>query len=161
MRPEAPGLDRIRTLVTDHSKVAPIARLLGARVLSVEAGRVLVEFAVKPEFMHPGKVVQGGIVTAYGDVCMALAAHTLFDHGEFLSTSSITVNFLAPVTEGPVLGEGAVTRRGTLDRLSRGRAPQRRRHRVRPRQLRGRRQAAPEVARRRPRQAARRLLHLR
>lgn len=112
MRSEAPGLDRIRTLVTDHSKVAPIARLLGARVLSVESGRVLVEFAVKPEFMHPGKVVQGGIVTAYGDICMALAAHTLFDHGEFLSTSSITVNFLVPVTEGPVLGEGTVIRRG-------------------------------------------------
>ena len=36
MRAEAPGLDRIRTLLTDHSKVAPIARLLGARVLSVE-----------------------------------------------------------------------------------------------------------------------------
>jgi len=32
--------------------------------------------------------------------------------GEFLSTSSITVNFLAPLTEGPVLGEGAVTRKG-------------------------------------------------
>ncbi len=55
----------------------PIARLLGARVRSVESGRVLVEFAVKPEFMHPGKVIQGGIVTAYGDVCMALAAHAL------------------------------------------------------------------------------------
>ena len=58
--------------------------------------------------MHPGKVVQGGIVTAYADVCMALAAHTLFDHGEFLSTSSITVNFLAPLMEGPVLCEGAL-----------------------------------------------------
>jgi uncharacterized protein (TIGR00369 family) len=112
MRAEAPGLAKIRTLLTDHSKVAPIARLLGARVLSVEAGRVLVEFAVKAEFMHPGGAVQGGIVTAYGDLCMALAAHTLFDHGEFLSTSSITVNFLAPVTEGPVLGAGAVTRKG-------------------------------------------------
>lgn len=77
MRQEAPGFDRIRTLLTDHSEVAPIARLLGARLLSVEAGRVRVQFAVKPEFMHPGGVVQGGIVTAYGDVCMALAAHTL------------------------------------------------------------------------------------
>jgi acyl-coenzyme A thioesterase PaaI-like protein len=51
-------------------------------------------------------------VTAYGDICMALAAHTLFNCGEYLSTSSITVNFLAPVTEGPVLGEGTVIRRG-------------------------------------------------
>ena len=47
MRSDAPGLDRIRTLVADHKKVAPIARLLGARVLSVEAGCVLVEFAVE------------------------------------------------------------------------------------------------------------------
>lgn len=30
--------------------------------------------------------------------------------GEFLSTSSITVDFLAPLMEGPLLGEGAVTR---------------------------------------------------
>lgn len=112
MRAEAPGLERIRTLLTDHGNVAPIARLLGARVLSVESGRVLVEFAVKAEFMHPGGAVQGGIVTAYVDICMALAAHTLFDHGESLSTSSITVNFLAPVTEGPVLGEGTVIRKG-------------------------------------------------
>jgi uncharacterized protein (TIGR00369 family) len=112
MTPEAPGLARIRTLLSDDTKLAPIARLLGARVLSVEAGSVLVEFGVKPEFMHPGKVVQGGIVTAYTDVCMALAAHTLFDHGEFLSTSAITVSFLAPVTRGPVLGEGAVVKKG-------------------------------------------------
>ncbi len=112
MRAEAPGLDRIRTLLTEHGKVAPIARLLGARVLSVESGLVLVEFAVEAEFMHPGGAVQGGIITAYVDLCMALAAHTFFDHGEFLSTSSITVNFLAPVTEGPVLGEGRVIRKG-------------------------------------------------
>jgi uncharacterized protein (TIGR00369 family) len=107
MRSDAPGLDRIRTLVTDHKKAFSAPGSCPSK-----RGRVLVEFAVKPEFMHPGKVVQGGIVTAYADVCMALAAHTLFDRGEFLSTSSITVNFLAPLMEGPVLGEGAVTRKG-------------------------------------------------
>ena len=89
-----------------------MARLLGARVLSVEEGRVLVEFAVKDDFMHPGGAVQGGIITAYLDLCMAMAAHTRFDAGEFFSTSAITVNFLAPITEGPVVGEGTVLKKG-------------------------------------------------
>ncbi len=54
-----------------------MARLLGARVLSVEEGRILVEFAVKDDFMHPGGAVQGGIIT-----------------------------------EGPVVGEGSVLKKG-------------------------------------------------
>ncbi len=29
-------------------------------------------------FMHPGGAVQGAIITAYLDLCMAMAAHTLF-----------------------------------------------------------------------------------
>ena len=53
MRSEGPGLHRLRTLLTDHGKVAPIVRLLGARVLSVKSGRVLVEFPVRPELMQP------------------------------------------------------------------------------------------------------------
>jgi uncharacterized protein (TIGR00369 family) len=109
---QTPGVERLRRLIADRSKLAPIARLLGARVLSVEEGRVLVEFAVKDDFMHPGGAVQGGIITAYLDLCMAMAAHTLFDAGEFFSTSAITVNFLAPITEGPVVGEGTVLKKG-------------------------------------------------
>ena len=105
-------MERLRRLITDRSRLAPIARLLGARVLSVEAGRIQVEFAVKDDFMHPGGAVQGGIVTAYLDMCMAMAAHTLFDSGEFFSTSALTVSFLAPITEGPVVGEGTVLKKG-------------------------------------------------
>lgn len=47
MKAETSGLDCIRTRVTDHSRVAPIAQLLGARVLSVEAGSVLVVGAIR------------------------------------------------------------------------------------------------------------------
>ena len=69
-------------------------------------------YAVKPEFMHPGKAVQGGIVTAYADMAMALAAHTLLAEGEFLATSQLSISFLAPVIRGPVFGEGTVVKRG-------------------------------------------------
>ncbi len=43
---------------------------------------------------------------------MALAAHTLFKPGQAPSTSSLAVSFLAPVTAGPVVGEGRVLKRG-------------------------------------------------
>lgn len=109
---ERPGTARLRTLVGNHARLAPIARLLGASVLEVEDGRVVVEFEVREEFKHPGGAVQGGIVTAYADLCMALAAHTHFDQGQHMSTSSLTVNFLAPVTAGPVIGEGTVVKKG-------------------------------------------------
>ena len=109
---ERPGIARLRTLVGNHARLAPIARLLGASVLEVEDGRVVVEFEVREEFKHPGGAVQGGIVTAYADLCMALAAHTHFDQGQHMSTSSLTVNFLAPVTAGPVIGEGTVVKKG-------------------------------------------------
>jgi len=109
---ERPGTTRLRTLVGNHARLAPIARLLGASVLAVEDGHVTVEFEVREEFKHPGGAIQGGIVTAYADLCMALAAHTHFEQGQHMSTSSLTVNFLAPVTAGPVIGEGTVVKKG-------------------------------------------------
>jgi acyl-CoA thioesterase len=109
---ERPGTARLRALIGNHARLAPIARLLGASVLAVEDGHVTVEFEVREEFKHPGGAVQGGIVTAYADMCMALAAHTLFERGQSLSTSSLTLNFLAPMTAGPVVGEGTVVKKG-------------------------------------------------
>ena len=109
---ERPGTARLRTLVGNHARLAPIARLLGASVLAVEDGRVTVEFEVREEFKHPGGAVQGGIVTAYADLCMALAAHTHFEPRQHMSTSSLTLNFFAPVTAGPVIGQGTVVKKG-------------------------------------------------
>ena len=105
-------LEKLRRLIDDRGKLAPIARLVDAHVLSLEPGRVLVRYAVKPEFMHPGRAVQGGIVTVYADMAMAIAAQTLCDEGEFLATSQLSISFLEPVTQGPVLGEGSVVKRG-------------------------------------------------
>jgi acyl-coenzyme A thioesterase PaaI-like protein len=42
--------------------------------------------------MHPGKAVQGGIVTVYADMAMALAAQTLCEHGEFVVTSQLSIS---------------------------------------------------------------------
>jgi acyl-coenzyme A thioesterase PaaI-like protein len=71
-------------------KLAPIARLVEAQLLEVDPGRVRVQYAVKPEFMHPGLAVQGGIVTVYADMAMALAAETLCEDGEIVEVARAT-----------------------------------------------------------------------
>lgn len=105
-------LEKLRDLIHNRQRLAPVARLVDAQLESVDPGRVQVRYAVKPEFMHPGRAVQGGIVTAYADMAMALAAHTLLAEGEYLATSQLSISFLAPVTQGPVFAEGTVVKRG-------------------------------------------------
>ena len=105
-------VERLRELMKSRQKLAPIARLVDAHIESVDPGRVRVRYAVKPEFMHPGNAVQGGIIAVYADMAMAMAAHTLCTDGEFMATSQISISFLAPVLKGPVFGEGTVVKRG-------------------------------------------------
>jgi uncharacterized protein (TIGR00369 family) len=105
-------VERLRELIKNRQKLAPIARLVDAHIESIDPGRVRIRYAVKPEFMHPGNAVQGGIITVYADMAMAMAAHTLCADGEFLATSQLSISFLAPVLKGPVFGEGSVVKRG-------------------------------------------------
>jgi uncharacterized protein (TIGR00369 family) len=105
-------VERLRELIRNRQKLAPIARLVDAHIESIDPGRVRIQYAVKPEFMHPGNAVQGGIVAVYADMAMAMAAHTLCADGEFMATSQLSISFLAPVTKGPVFGEGTVVKRG-------------------------------------------------
>ena len=105
-------LEKLRALTRDSVKLAPIARLVEMDVLAADFGRVELQYAVKPEFMHLGRAVQGGIVTVYADIAMAMAGQTLCGDREFLVTSQLSISFLSPITEGPVTGEGRVVRKG-------------------------------------------------
>ena len=106
-------VERLRELIKNRQKLAPIAKLVDAHIESIDPGRVRIRYAVKPEFMHPGHAVQGGIITVYADMAMAMAAQTLCADGEFMATSQLSISFLAPVLTGPVFGEGTVVKRGS------------------------------------------------
>ncbi len=108
----AQRIQKFRSLVSNPDTLAPIARLVEMHVVSVDAGHVRLRYAVKPEFMHPGQAVQGGIVTVYADMAMAMAGQTLCADGEFLATSQLSISFLAPIRRGPVFADGTVARKG-------------------------------------------------
>ncbi|MBI3109159.1 MAG: PDZ domain-containing protein [Candidatus Rokubacteria bacterium] len=86
-----------------------LAKSFGLR----EAKGVLISDLVQDSPAETAGIAAGDIITDFDtkQVCMALAAHTRFEPGQRLSTSSLAVSFLAPVTAGPVLGEGSVIER--------------------------------------------------
>ena len=98
-------LEKLRELIHNRQKLAPVARLVDAHVEAIDPGRARIRYAVKPEFMHPGRAVQGGIVTAYADMAMAMAAHTLCAEGEFFAVSQLSISFLAPSPRAPSLAK--------------------------------------------------------
>jgi len=107
----AQRIQKFRSLVSNPDKAPPIARLVDMHVVSIDPGRVRLRYAVRPEFMHPGRAVQGGIVTVYADMAMAMAGQTLCADGEFLATSQLSISFLAPIRRGPVFADGTVARK--------------------------------------------------
>jgi uncharacterized protein (TIGR00369 family) len=92
----------------------PSATHLGARFLEVDvkAGRVVIEFEARPEFVNPAGVVQGGFLAAMLDDTMGPAG-AIASRGEFFtSTIDMTVSFLAPAKVGKLIGRGEVLQLG-------------------------------------------------
>jgi uncharacterized protein (TIGR00369 family) len=98
----------------DRLQVPPCSRLLGWHILDArpEQGWVRIGFEGKAEFCNPAGFIQGGILTAMLDDTMGPAVFVMTDGRLYTATISITVNFLAPATVGPIIGEANVTQIG-------------------------------------------------
>jgi uncharacterized protein (TIGR00369 family) len=102
----------------------PIATLLGAKPIACDpqAGRITIAFEAKPEFCNLLGTVQGGMLAAMLDLVMSFAAlSTMGGPGFVVPTIDMTTNFLSPVRPGPVIGEGAVVKKGRTITFMEGR----------------------------------------
>ncbi len=83
-----------------------IVDLLQPEILSQEEGRIEILYGVRPELTIGSGVVQGGIVASMLDMAMA------FSENGNISTASLHVDILRPVTGEKLKVVGQVTRRG-------------------------------------------------
>jgi uncharacterized protein (TIGR00369 family) len=117
---EAEALDWIsRTYATN-----PIATLLGAKPLACDpqAGKVTIAFEAKPEFCNLLGTVQGGMLAAMLDLVMSFSVLcTMGGPGWVVPTIDMTTHFLSPARPGPVIGEGAVVKKGRTITFMEGR----------------------------------------
>ena len=84
------------------------ADLIGAEIVEVTPGSVVVELQASERHHHPGGVVQGGIITAIADAAMGISLMTAQPAGEANTTIELKINFIRPVTHGRVRAVGKV-----------------------------------------------------
>ena len=84
------------------------ADLIGAEIVAVDEGKVVVELQASERHHHPGGVVQGGIITAIADAAMGISLMTAQPAGEANTTIELKINFIRPVTHGRIRAEGKV-----------------------------------------------------
>jgi uncharacterized protein (TIGR00369 family) len=98
----------------DHEELqfAPVAQLLGFRVVSVEPNRGVVELRVDQRFANPMGTLHGGILCDIADAAMGLAYASLLDDGDSFTTLELKINFLKPVWNGILTATGHVVKRG-------------------------------------------------
>ena len=108
---EAAALDWIRRTYETN----PIATLLGADPLACDpvAGRITIAFEAKPEFCNLLGTVQGGMLAAMLDMVMSFSVLcTMGGPGYVVPTIDMNAHFLSPARPGPIIGEGAVVKKG-------------------------------------------------
>src|SRR5216684_6253378 len=103
----------IRTAL-DQLTPPPSSKLLGWHLLDArpEEGWIRIGFDGKAEFCNPAGFIQGGILSAMLDDTMGPAVFVMTDGKLYTATITMTVNFLAPATVGPIVGEAKVTQLG-------------------------------------------------
>ncbi len=119
----ASGLDNLRKVIAGELAPAPLAEVLGMRL--VEADEGLAVFAATPEEFHynPAGHVHGGFAATILDSAMGCAVYSTLALGTNYTTVEIKVNYLKPVTvaTGPVRASARVLHRGRRTAMAEGR----------------------------------------
>lgn len=108
------GLEFLRCLKDGTLPAPPFAATF--RIYPIEAvkGRVVFEGEPNGDFYNPMGVVHGGWIASLLDTGMACAVHSVLEPGETFTTTSMSVNFVRPVTErlGRLRCEGLLLQSG-------------------------------------------------
>jgi uncharacterized protein (TIGR00369 family) len=75
-------------------------------------GRVWAQWTVNPKVFHLGGAVFGGYLAALADQTLGLAAMTVLEDGEVITTSDLRVSYFRPVAKGSLHIEAQVIHRG-------------------------------------------------
>ena len=106
--------------MTDTAAPTLHSALGQVRVVSQDAGRVVIEYECAAHMCHSGGVAQGGFVCGWIDAAMARAAMVQTPDMTPMSLE-LKVSFFAPARPGPVFAEGWIERAGRSTCFAEGR----------------------------------------
>lgn len=90
----------------------PYARLLGIELQEISPGSATLRFRVRKKLKQNHGVVHGGAIASLIDTAMALAILSALPTGERITTVSLTISYLRPLTAGEVTATAKIVRSG-------------------------------------------------
>lgn len=117
------GLDVLRAVVEGRLPGAPIAGLIGFRLVEVAPGRAVFEGTPGERHLNPMGGVHGGYAATLLDSCMGCAVHTVLAAGQGYTTLELKLSYVRAMTAatGPVRAEGSVLNAGRRAAFAEGR----------------------------------------
>ena len=104
---------RYREIMRSRSDPSTFYALLGMRLEELGEGRSRFVVSAYPGLFNAGGVVHGGVLASVADASIAAALATLIDpEREMMATVEMKINYIAPVRDGDIVGEGRVIQRG-------------------------------------------------
>ncbi len=99
--------DIIKRLIEED----PFLKNVGIKVMSVSKGRCKIAVEFKEELTRTGGIMNGGAIATLADATGGCAVLTQ-NEGRNQVTVDLSISFLNPIENGPVIAEGHVTRTG-------------------------------------------------
>ncbi len=106
-------IDEYRDIVSGKKKYAPVADLIGFKLVDVREGVARFELAVDEHMHNTIGVVQGGVITSVADAAMGNAACTLMPENKIATTVELKINFVKAVRKGKLTVIGRVVNHGS------------------------------------------------
>jgi uncharacterized protein (TIGR00369 family) len=91
---------------------APVADLIGFRLVAAGSGRATVEFEAGEQHANPMGTLHGGILCDIADAAMGMAYASTLGDGESFTTLELKINFLKPVWNAKLTAEANVVKNG-------------------------------------------------
>ena len=105
-------LDQLRAQLPEGAPNSPIGRLIGWKLVEVEAGQAVFELAGEARHANSRGAVHGGVLCSIAQVAMATAYGSTLDEGESVTTVDLKINFLRPAPQGRLVARGRLVHRG-------------------------------------------------
>jgi uncharacterized protein (TIGR00369 family) len=106
-------LELLQRIIAGETPGAPVAELLGMRMVSAEVGRVTFELDVGPEHTSPPGTLHGGILCDLADAAMGCTNLSRLAEDESFATVELKINFLKPVWAGRLTAVGELIKAGS------------------------------------------------
>ena len=105
-------LENARLMIAGELPAAPMASLIGLRLVAIEPGRARFELDADHRHHNPMGTLHGGILCDIADSAMGMAYASTLGEGESFTTLELKINFLRPVRSARLVAEGTIVQQG-------------------------------------------------